>query len=1075
MAKSLSNFTGASSAFGKKELLPNVVDAIAAKEPEAIFAEYPVHPTSYESGYQKFSYGTFANAVNGIAWWLQEKLGLTKDFPALAYIGPNDILVNAFLLGAVKAGYKTLLISPRNSIRAQENLFSFAECKTLVTVSPQPAQLQPMINALSSMGIQVLELPNVLELTEKHHPHFPFEKKFEGAKNEPFAVLHTSGTTELPKPIVWSHDYIATSIQRLEAPAGYVNQADLYAGVRIFNTFPYFHASRPKISSINTVCNRSVAIYPIAGFPSASLLIDGLKHNKADIAVLVPPYVIDIAQSAESLDFISANLKRIFYMGGAIPPAAGDIISSKIEFDGHVGATETGFYPSLKPAGTRSIYWGHHQFDPSANISFERQADDLYEAVWNRNADPEKEQPVFKIFPTLQRWGSKDLYSPHPTIPGLWLYRGRGDDIIVFLTGEKTNPTSMEHSLNQQPEIRQAMVIGTLRFQAALLIELADQKIMSATEKAETIERIWPAIEKANATCPAHARVAKSHILFTEPGRPILMSAKGTIQRAPTLREYSSEIEKLYLDADSMSAYTVGDNDENKEHFDVHSTNAVCDLLRQAVLKVTKWDDAKVQDEDNLFVQGMDSLQALQLIRHLRKALNKHDLAITILYTNPSIVQLSESIVAMSEEDLSTKTENASNRSHKIQEILQKCYGVIDSISTEHKPTADPLPATEHVVVLTGSTGSLGSYILQTLMQNASVSHVYCLDRISDSHSRHLKKNQNENKVTDLPASRVTFLMTDLSKSGLGLDDETYKRIQGSVTDVIHSAWPVNFNLSLDTFKPQLEGIVNLLSFVSAVPHRISLLFISSISSILGLDSTIVPEKIIDDTSAPLPMGYAESKFISENILDYASKKMSNVDVKVARVGQIAGPAYTSGVWNKAEWMPSLVITSFHVGFIPENLGSDKMKLDWVPVDILSSSLIDISFNHDSKTSDFGAKVFHPLNQTPTTWNILLPIILKTLNASNPDTYAAISAIPYAAWLQKLRDTARECALFKNMDLVEILAKYPAVKLLEFFETLPETKWSDKEVSEALKASSHLANLSGIEWAWMEKWVEGWI
>lgn len=111
MAKS---FKGAELAsFSTKELLPNLVDTIAATEPEAIFAEYPVNPVSYESGYQKFSYGSLANAADGIAWWLQEKLGPGEDFPTLAYIGPNDIVVNAFLLGAVKTGYKVCnLITP---------------------------------------------------------------------------------------------------------------------------------------------------------------------------------------------------------------------------------------------------------------------------------------------------------------------------------------------------------------------------------------------------------------------------------------------------------------------------------------------------------------------------------------------------------------------------------------------------------------------------------------------------------------------------------------------------------------------------------------------------------------------------------------------------------------------------------------------------------------------------------------------------------------------------------------------------------------------------------------------------
>lgn len=157
-------------------------------------------------------------------------------------------------------GNQTLLTSPRNSIRAQENLFAFAKCKILVTTSPKPAQLQPMITALSFMEIQVLELPDILELTEKSHEHFPFEKTFAAARNEPFAVMHTSGTTELPKPIFWNHNYYATSILLPEPPAGYINQASLYAvykciqvyrlmilsyllfRVRVFNTFTSFHS-----------------------------------------------------------------------------------------------------------------------------------------------------------------------------------------------------------------------------------------------------------------------------------------------------------------------------------------------------------------------------------------------------------------------------------------------------------------------------------------------------------------------------------------------------------------------------------------------------------------------------------------------------------------------------------------------------------------------------------------------------------------------------------------------------------------------------------------------------------------
>ncbi|KAF7886640.1 uncharacterized protein EAF01_011318 [Botrytis porri] len=555
------------------------------------------------------------------------------------------------------------------------------------------------------------------------------------------------------------------------------------------------------------------------------------------------------------------------------------------------------------------------------------------------------------------------------------------------------------------------MVIGALRFQAALLIELVDQKSMTAIERAEVIESIWPAIENANLTCPAHARIAKSHVLFTEPGRPILMSARGTIQRSPTSREYASEIEKLYGDADKMSAYSA-------------DVEAVYKLLHLAVLKVTKWDEVKIQDEDDSFVQGVDFLQALQLIRHLKKALNKPDLAISILYANPSIAQLLYSIVTTSKDEPNINILNASNRHREIEETLQRYIQLVDRISSKHEFGKKLSTVNEHVVILTGSTGSLGSYILRTLMQDKSVSHIYCSDRTSSARSRRQEKYKNNNESTDFSTSKVTYLKIDLSKSGLEVDNETCKRIQSSAADIIHSAWPVNFNLSLETHKPQLDGIINLLSFVSTIPHHVSLLFLSSISSILGLESTSIPEMIIDDTSAPLPMGYAKSKFISECILDHAARGI------IYRHQGCSCPAYTSGVWNRSEWMPSLVITSYNTGFLPENLG------------------IDLLLNTDLKASELGASIFHPLNQTPTTWNTILHVILNTLNSLNPKV--TLATISYTVWLRKLKDTTRKI-VSGTTQLEEILEKYLAIKLLEFSETLPETKWSDKDVEKAIE------------------------
>lgn len=74
-------------------LLPNIVNHFSKVKPDAVYAEYPVSTLTYEEGYRQITYRDFANVINGLAWWLKEKLGPGKDQDVenLAYIGPNDL------------------------------------------------------------------------------------------------------------------------------------------------------------------------------------------------------------------------------------------------------------------------------------------------------------------------------------------------------------------------------------------------------------------------------------------------------------------------------------------------------------------------------------------------------------------------------------------------------------------------------------------------------------------------------------------------------------------------------------------------------------------------------------------------------------------------------------------------------------------------------------------------------------------------------------------------------------------------------------------------------------------------
>ena len=826
--------------------------------------------------------------------------------------------------------------------------------------------------------------------------------------------------------------------------------------------------------------HQTTIIFPLSGaIPSARLLAEGLRHTRADIALLVPPMVEEACKDPELLDFLTANLDSVAYGGGDIPQAYGDAVFSRAKnFFSLIGTTEAGLFPALMTGAD----WKYFKFSEKGGMEFRHHSDNLYEAYIVRRQDPEEEQPIFKLFPHLTEYPTGDLYTPHPTKASLWSYHGRADDVIVFLTGEKTNPVTMEHHISTHPEVRAVLVAGALRSQAALLVELMNDKPLPASERAEVIERLWPTIQEANSECPAHAKIAKSHILIVSPDKLMLRAGKFTIQRYPTLQLYSKELDALYDDAEKISAASITDMDTPKQMIDVQDTKSLSSFIHESVAGITGWND--FDDCQDLFVLGMDSLQALMLTRKLKQSLRLPDLAITTIYTNPTVFSLSKAISELSLQTGNSGESQEQSRQQMISRTLEEFQTLVDEISPAKSKSSLPNGVRERdgkrVVVLTGSTGALGSYILCLLQDEPSVSHIYCLNRSPDSGSLQSKRNKARGLSPPFLSDRVTFLTSDLSKPFLGLEHHVYADILSSATDIIHNAWPVNFNVSLATFQPHLTGVVNLISLAASGDRSPSILFVSSISSVSSYTGGAgpVPEQVIEDHTAPLSAGYGESKYVAERLLAYASSKLS-IHTSVARVGQIAGPVHTAGMWNKSEWLPSLVISSLHVGAVPETLGSIENEIDWVPIDILAEILIELAFSGHGAGE---AQLFHPLNHRTTSWHALLPAVLRSFASAAPGK--TIETISFDAWLHRIRAEAKVAAgetgaggaAVEKTDLEALLDKVPAVKLLDFFEGLTTSeRWPKLETVETRKRSGKLRDLEAVKPEWMEAWTKAWI
>lgn len=799
------------------------------------------------------------------------------------------------------------------------------------------------------------------------------------------------------------------------------------------------------MSACLPILYQTKSVYPPASvIPSARIAADALRMATADLVLLAPPFVEEMCMNPEILDDILGVVDSVFWVGGPIPKAVGDELTRKTKLWTMIGMTEASVLPTIRPINWPYDDWQYVRFHPEAKVELRHYADDLYEAVIVRHPDPDRAQPCFKTFPDLQEWSTKDLYSRHPSEPELWLPRGRADDIIVFLTGEKTNPISMEQTVAEHPEVSAALVIGRLRFEAALLIELITSEELSALQRAQAIERIWPFVDRANQDCPRHAQVSMSRILFTAPHSPMLRSGKGTIQRQPTLDLYADEIDKLYRDANEVSLALVG----SRKNIDLENRAAVLAFVRHTIHAIPTL--SQLEDGDDFFQGGMDSLQALRVTRALKQGIVQ-DVEINSIYTNPSIWQLTNSVMRLSDrEDLDLCS--------RLGALLTEYTDVVDLIAQSDRKQ---LPSREdRVVLLTGSTGGLGCFVLQALLEDSSVSHVYCLNRSADSASLQARRSRDRGLPIYFPHRRVTFLTWNLSQPKLGLH-ETYGTVLDSVTDIIHSAWPVNFNLGLDAFRPHLEGICNLLSFAYESPHTQSLFFLSSISSVAASGSISIPERALPDLQSPAPTGYGRSKYLAECILDYAAYVLPSLDIRVARVGQVAGPAVGEGVWNRWEWLPSLVISSRYLGVIPTALGGCQ-TIDWIPIDALAPVLIELALG--SQRSERGATFFHLSNPKPTTWAHLLPFVIAGLGGEN-----AITEVSFTDWLQRVRSTGVET------DPEELGKVHPAIKLVKFYESLQNEELPTLEMQTTLQASQRLRNVQNIQGEMLTKWVKGWM
>ncbi|KAI0146235.1 putative NRPS-like enzyme [Xylariaceae sp. FL1272] len=303
------------------------------------------------------------------------------------------------------------------------------------------------------------------------------------------------------------------------------------------------------------------------------------------------------------------------------------------------------------------------------------------------------------------------------------------------------------------------------------------------------------------------------------------------------------------------------------------------------------------------------------------------------------------------------------------------------------------------------------------------------IPRLSLSRDNHDRFTAAHLDVTALD-ERVTFLHASQGEPRLGLCRETYSMLGARVGLVVHYAWAVNFNFNLLMFRTLLAGLVKLFQSASDATT-------SNICTIL-----------ISNTS--LSRGYARSKLLAKLLCDSAAQHLV-ILIAVLRVGQIAGSTTQHGtIWNPAEWIPSLVISSARtLNCLPDSLDTRFSEIDLVPANLLGAVVADLALanSKDGPAPRAGAAVFN-----------------------------------FARVIRSEKGGTNEGCMANTM-LLDAAIDNPAIKLVDFYRRGIRTQKPDHNgaaqvlmvINHSMAVSDSLRAMPIISSEWMGKWVEDWL
>lgn len=303
--------------FKRGTVLVTAIEQKVKWTPNETYLRYPT-PNWEVDGYKTFTYGQYGDSINKVAYWLDAQLGKATENDTVVYLGPNDLRYAILWPAVIKTGRKLLVPDGRVTDEGLKTLLDDVKAKVWISAEDDPNG--PPVSLPKSL--KQIVLPTVdWCLTAHEHVNYPYEKTWDEAKWEEILIIHTSGTTGLPKPIYHTNGWHACSRERelskIHHPRGTVYDAWLDK-TALSSCPPQWLAGMSHYVTL-PVYGNTVGIIPPAEHTTFSpdVFKKLLRFNTVD-GIIAPPHTIHQLYAEAETQQLLKDLQFIVYLGAAL-------------------------------------------------------------------------------------------------------------------------------------------------------------------------------------------------------------------------------------------------------------------------------------------------------------------------------------------------------------------------------------------------------------------------------------------------------------------------------------------------------------------------------------------------------------------------------------------------------------------------------------------------------------------------------------------------------------------------------------------------------------------------------------